>query len=520
MQTLSYNWIRMNFLEKLRNIDLGLTALAADPFSASKKSAPNAVKVPKTAQSRPIYMTSSNMSSGQALPRPDRRLINTDITTYRTGRDTATIIRDFAVATPDLSASVDAYIRTAVTSNYKAVAKNLDGTFSVEATTALQTLLIHFDVLNNYEEGFSNTNSVRAVAEALAKEFRYHGAAAMELVLNKQRLPVKLQPAAVSLIDFRVDSDGLHPMQKVDNEEVSLDIPTFFYRSMDQDLLMAHASSPMEAALQPVLFMQEFLNDLRRVVKQAVFPRMQVKISTQELMAMMPPEARESPENTQAYLRSVVDSVADHINGLQPEDALVMIDSMEATYLSRGNVSLDTELETMKDIVNGKIATGVKTMPAILGQGSSSNNIASTETLLFMKSAEGLQFALNDLFSQALTLAVRLLGYDVYVEFGFERIDLRPYRELEAFKAMEQSRVLELLSIGQLTDEEANLQLTGRLPLPGAPRLSGTFFHLGSSAEVPGNPYSGTSQGTLNQNLTSDAPKNGKSQNGGKAGNR
>ena len=85
---------------------------------------------------------------------------------------------------------------------------------------------------------------------------------------------------------------------------------------------------------------------------------------------------------------------------------------------------------------------------------------------------------------------------------------------------MEQSRVLELLSIGQLTDEEANLQLTGRLPLPGAPRLSGTFFHLGSSAEVPGNPYSGTSQGTLNQNLTSDAPKNGKSQNGGKAGNR
>ena len=200
-------------------------------------------------------------------------------------------------------------------------------------------------------------------------------------------------------------------------------------------------------------------------------------------------------------------------------DALVLMDNLDVTYLSRGNVSLDTEMESLKSIIDGKIATGVKTLPLILGQGSSSSNIASTETLLFMKSAEGLQFALNDLFSQALTLAVRLYGYDVYVEFAFARIDLRPESELEAFRVMKQSRILELLSYGMYSDEQANLELTGRLPDAGAPKLSGTLFKSGGT-DVPNNAYSGTSQGTLNQNLNSDAPKNGKSQNGGKAGNR
>ena len=509
----------MSFLTRLSRLSPGVLAAVSTPTGAIGGSAPAALKVPKKPMARAPYISSANTGTGRPLPRVDRRLINTDITTFRTGRDTSTVIRNFAIATPDLSASVDAYIRTAVTSNYTAVAKNVDGTFNLEATTALQTLLVRFDVLNNYDEGFSNTPSIRAVAEALAKEARYGGAMALELVLDKSRQPTRLQPVAISTVDFTLEKDGLAPMQKIDNEEVSLDIPNFFYRSIDQDLLTPYASSPMEAALQPVLFMQEFLNDLRRVVKQALYPRLKVTLNTTELLAQMPPEYRDTPEQTEAYLQNIVESVADMVNGLDPEDALVLMDNLDVTYLSRGNVSLDTEMESLKSIIDGKIATGVKTLPSILGQGSSSSNIASTETLLFMKSAEGLQFALNDLFSQALTLAVRLYGYDVYVEFAFARIDLRPESELEAFRVMKQSRILELLSYGMYSDEQANLELTGRLPDAGAPKLSGTLFKSGGT-DVPNNAYSGTSQGTLNQNLNSDAPKNGKSQNGGKAGNR
>lgn len=511
----------MESLSLLSRFRSGVLALVGTPQGATKAKpqSPTAVKVPKQPQTRSAFFNKAAVGNDQPLRKPDRRLINTDITTYRAGKDTATIIRDFAESTPDLSASVDAYIRTAVTKGYTAVAKNLDGTFSPEATVALQSLLIKLDVLNNYEEGFSTTPSIRAVAEALAKEFRYYGSAAVELVLDKHRQPSKIQPVAVSTLKFKLDKDGAVPVQVVDGDEVELDIPTFFYRSIDQDLLTAYSNSPMEASLQPVLFMQEFMNDLRRTIKQALYPRIKVALKTKEIMAMMPPEYRETSAKMTEYLEGFVQSVADRLNGLQPEDAMVILDSMEVDYMTRGNVSFDTEIGALKDIINGKIATGVKTLPSILGQGSSSSNIASTESLLFMKSAEGLQFALNDLFSRALTLAVRLYGYDVYVEFAFDRIDLRPESELEAFRAMKQARVLELLSLGKISDEQASIELTGKLPHQGAPKLSGTFFKY-ASASVDNNPYSGTSQGTLNQNLKSDSPSNAKSQNGGKVGNR
>ena len=496
-----------------------LASAATGAGKRQKSASPTAVKVPNTSQSRQVHMTKANMSSGRPLSRPDRRLINTDIVSYRNGKDTMAVIRDFATATPDLSASVDAYIRTAITPRYTAVAKNLDGTFNPDATAALQQLMVRLDVLKNYDEGFSNVSSIRSISEALAKEGRFYGAMALELVLDKARMPVKLQPVSVTTIKFKVDKDGLSPVQAIDNEEVSLDIPTFFYVSLDQDLLTPYPVSPLEAALQPILFMQEFLNDLRRIVRRAIHPKIKVELKSKDIIATMPPEYRETPEKMRMHLNEIIEGVADRINNLNPEDALVYLDNIDVEYLTAGNISHDTEMTALKNIINDKISAGSKTLPSILGHGSSSSNIASTESLLFMKSAEGLQFSLNSIFSQALTLAVRLLGYDVYVEFAYDRIDLRPDSELEAFRAMKQSNVLKLLSLGLMSDEEASLALVGSLPPKGAPKLSGTFFDT-SSAHVVSNPYSGTSQGVLNEQINSDAPKNSKSQNGGKKGNR
>lgn len=488
---------------------------------------PSQIKVPKQAQSGAVYLTKSAMSSGQPLKIDERNLVNKDITSYSKESDTQKVIRNFAIAMPDLSASVDAYIRMATTKNYKAVAKNLDGTFNRDATTALQSILTRFNVLKNYEEGFSNTASIRAVAEMLAKELRYYGACALELVLDKQRMPVRLQPVTVTSIQFVPEKDRtLKPIQKLDNEDIDLDIPTFFYRSIDQDLLSPYANSPMEAALQPALFNQQFMNDLRRIIRQAIHPRINVKIDSESLLAQMPASYGDEDEDEgdesnkiNKFIRSVVDDVANTINNMAPEDAFVFTDSIEVSYMTAGNNSHDSEIANLQNMIDGKVATGTKTLPAILGYGSASSNIASTESLLFMKSAEGLQFALNDIFSQALTLAMRLVGYDVYVDFSFDPINLRPDVELEAFEAMEQSRILELLSLGFLSEDEASLILTGKLAPEGMTPLAGTRFSSNNSSNVE-NPYSNTATGTLNQNLNqTETPKNSKSKNGGKTGN-
>jgi hypothetical protein len=453
----------------------------------------------KNAQvSAPSYLTTAKPSKDSALPRTDRRLATTDLETYRNGPDSRAVIRSFASASPDLSASVNAYIRTAITPSYTAVAKNPDGTFNREATSLLQQLLVRFDNLQNYDDGFAGVNTLRGVAESLAKEIEYYGACSLELVLDKTRLPRTLQPISVTQIRFYPDKSGkwLAPKQVLSGTEIDLDIATFFYTALDQDLLDPYASSPLEPSLQSVMFSTEFMNDLRRIVKRSVHPRLIVSIDEEKFRKYIPSEYQKDAKTLADYLTSVIDDIQAKVDGLAADEALVFFDTIGVDLLNNGNASLEAEYKTLSGIIDAKMATGAKTLPSVLGHGSGSQNIASSETLMFMRNAQGgVQSKINEILSRALTLAVRLFGQDVYVEFKFDEIDLRPSGELEAFKVMKQSRVLEQLSYGFITDDEAGMLLTGQLPPPGMPKLSGTMFLKPMTAEPGGNPNSNTSNG-------------------------
>jgi hypothetical protein len=456
-------------------------------------------KVPNRPQGVQSASKRTATSTGDLkLSATDRRTANLDLLTLRNGTSTKSTIRDLAAVSPDLSASVWAYQRMVVTRNFSAVARNMDGTINVPATELAQQLLSRFNFLTDYNDGFSGVSSIHSVAESLALELRLYGACSMELVLDKARVPNRLQPISTTQIEFFEDNTGyVYPVQKANGEEINLDTPAFFYEALDQDLLTAYSNAPMEAALQAVLADTEFTNDVRRVIKRALHPRLDVTINSELFRKNAPIDVIGDPEKMRAYQENFIRDVESTVNGLEPDDALVHFDSVEFDYLNNGNVTLNKEYETLQGMVNAKTATGTKAPPAVLGHGATSQNIASTETLLFMRYCEGVQNKINSILSRAMTLGVRLLGQDCYVQFAFDRIDLRPDAELEAFRSMKQSRVLEQLSIGFISDEEAAIELTGRLPAAGAPKLSGTFFKAGASDPnaVEENPTSNTSTG-------------------------
>lgn len=465
-------------------------------------------KAPTKPQAFPSYVQTAGKSTAP-LPVTDKRLTNTDFTTYRSGANTATIMRNFAAASPDLAAAISAYLRTGIPNEYTAVAKNLDGSFNPEATSLVQQIITRMDVLPTYADGFSGSYSLRSVAESLGKELLLYGACSAELVLDKTRTPSRIQPLHVGHITFIPDGSDLIPIQTLAGQRINLDIPTFFWVSLDQDLLTPYASSPLEPALRPTLFSEDFMQDLWRVVKRAVHPRQTVTIDWEKLQKMMPPEAQHDSEAQTVWMNNVIKDVTDTVNGLTPDQALVKFDFIDVERESNGNSSLSNEWSTLQDIANSKLASGAKTLPAILGHATGSNT-ASTESMLFVKSADGtIRSKLNEIFSRILTLAVRLYGNDVTVEFKYAGIDLRPDTELESFKVQKQSRILELLSYGFLTDEEASLELTGKLPPQGFTPLSGTQFTV--TKAQPGSGYNGaTNDGsTLNKNLKSDAPAGG-----------
>lgn len=471
-------------------------------------------KVGKGPLALPAYFKSARPSTTSPLTQKDRRLATTDLTTLRSGNNTNAVMRDFVASSPDLSSSVFAYTRAIITGSATAVAKNMDGTFNPDATALLQQLVTRFNLLPNYENGYASTTSMTGLTESLVKELMQYGAIAAELVLDKSRLPTYIQPLSVTHIKFYPDGKGgLMPKQELSGNKVDLDTPCFFYAALDQDLLEAYASSPLEPALQPSLFSAEFLNDIRRVVQNAIHPRVHVTVDEDKLLKSMPPEAAHDPEQRKKWTDSVVESIRSSVTNLAPEEALVTLSSLGINLLNNGNISLADEYKIIRDISDAKVATGAKTLPAILGHGTASSNIASTETMLFVRYAQGLQAKVNEFYSRIFTLGLRLFGMDVTAEFAYEPIDLRPDAEMEPFRSTKQARVLELLSLGLLSDEEASITLTGHLPPAGYKKLSGTMFK--SQAPSTNTNPAGDSNGgsTLNQNLNSGSGAGVKGQN-------
>lgn len=468
-------------------------------------------KVPKVQQTAPSSVRRSGQRGTQKLQENDRRTATTDLLTLRAGQTTKEVIRNLSATTPDLSAAVNAYIRTVVTPSFTAIARNQDGTANPEATNAVQQLVTRFNNLQDYGPGYSEIRSIHGVAEALTKELRLYGSCSLELVLDKARLPYKLQPVSTTQIVWEDDGSSTYPVQKTaGGQETILDVPTFFYEDLDPDLLEAYSVSPMEPAVQAVLQSTEFTNDLRRVIKRALHPRLNAEIDFEAFRKSIPLDVASDPEKFSAYQAQFLANIQEQLNNLEPDDALVSYDLVKFEYLSRGNESLEREYETLEGISNGKTASGAKVPGAVLGHGAGSQNIASSETMLFLQYATGTQLHVNAILSRALTLGARLMGHDVYVDFKFSKPDLRPESELAAFRAMDQSRVLELLSLGLLTDEEASIQLTGKLPPPGAARLSGTGFKNGGTA-INSNPFSstgsmGTTQDTSGQRQQPETP--------------
>lgn len=475
------------------------------------------IKAKPGSRAWPAFFTSTKPSK-DAITRPDRRLINTDVLSYRNGASTHKVLQDMVASSPELSSAVYTAIRLGVPEKYVAIARTMEGAIDPKATALLQSLITRFDVIGDPLEGYTGTGSLKSVSEFLAKDIVMYGTMACELVLDKSRLPYRLQPISSTVVQFKADGKGVKPFQKVGEDELDLDIPTVAIIQLDNNGLSPYSASPLEPALKAVVFSETFMADLTRVMRKAIHPRLKVKVSEEMVRKYLSPEAQMDEEKARKELATMTSDIESKVNNLQPEDALVYLDSLGFEVETPTGSGDDYAI--LRQIANAKLASGSKTLPSVLGleSGSASSNIASTEVAIYLRSLDSaIRQKLNEIYSRLFTVAIRLLGVDGFVTFEYEALSIRPASELAAHRQTEMAMILDKLSLGLLDDNEASLILTGKLPPPGFKPLSGTMFrHGGQATALEDDPSDNqvedpsNSGSTLNQKIKSDQPAQGR----------
>lgn len=475
-------------------------AFRGDDFNAATLTPPPLPKGVKGGATVPSYRTQV-VARASAIPKPTAQTQTLDrVATMRQQTSEYDAIRFMAKASPELGSGISTLLRVAIPSKYFIFGRDLDGQIDREVTELAHELLRRLTFLGAADGSFGSQQGLQTLSETLAIDGLLSGAMAMEVALDKASTPASFNPVGVKTLTFYEEENSFRIVQKVGGVEIDLDIPTFIYVPFDQVVTEAYPTSPLSAAVQAVISDLDFNNDMRKALKRAVLPRLMATIDSERLAKLTPPEILADPEQFAQYQNSVITAIQSVVNSLEPEDALISFDTVNYSYVDGGH-DPSTIIEKVQKVLNAKLTAGVRSMPVTLGFASTAQ-ASSTESMLFLKQADGVRKKLNELYSRALTTAVRLMGKEGYVEFEFETLNLRPESELEAFRSMEQDRILQLLSLGMLTDDEAAIRLTGKLPPKGAPQLSGTMFHTKSGTS--GNPTSNTS--AQERRLKSDSP--------------
>ncbi len=429
----------------------------------------------------------SGVEAGTAITNNLADYFNKTLSTLRATGKTLEAIRTLARVHGDVSAAVAATVRLADTEFYTRV-YSADHQLSPEGSDLLRSVLVRMDNTYDYGQGYDDRMPLSGVKTSLLRSLPLTGACALELVLDQQRLPYRLQPVSVETLKFKTTSKKLGtsykiiPYQQGTDGDIELDVPTFFYASLDQDLTSAYSFSPLEPSINTSFFHAETVDDIRRVVKRSGHSRLVVRLITEKVLDSAPMEIKSDPTKLTNWVENTRAAVQKEIESLSPEAALVFFDTIEAEYLN-SEIGASADYKPLMEMIDAVLATALKTPAAVVGKRTSggSQNTSSTESLLFIKTAEGLHGPAASVLSRALTLALRLYGFDGYVTCEFASIDLRPKVELEAFKSMEQARILEQLSLGFISDQEAAELLHTGPRSPNAPELSGSMFYNGNS---------------------------------------
>lgn len=467
------------------------------------------VILPRRLANKATTATSSSRYDKDALiPNQNSPIYDSTIQALRNGGAVATALRLLTRKEGTLSSAVFSFVEIAKSGLKVRAYDNGTTNFNPEATELAKSLFAELDTLNDYTKGYSDVMSTSQLEETMIREVVLTNQVAAELVLNKAQYPDRLVVVPFESLQWKSKGDGgRYPVQLGQYTgigEVSLNIPNFWVASLHQDMTSSYATPMLESALGMTYYFEEFVQDMRRVVRKAGHSRTVCTLDSEKVINSAPPEIRKDAKLLRTYMEDVSSQVQTVLSGLEPEDALVVYDTAETTLLTDKGVKQD--YTDLLSTLSGQLATSLKSHPSILGlRLEGSQSLSNTESLIFLKIAKAVQRPVQDVMSRAMTLAVRLFGVEAYVKATFGPINLRPEDELEAYRTMRQQRILEQLSLGLISDEVAAAELGIELP-EGFTPLSGTMFHNKSGnvpSEIPGT------QGAQEQALEPNTPKRG-----------
>lgn len=303
------------------------------------------------------------------------------------------------------------------------------------------------------------------------------GGIAAELVFAEDRMTAfELATPDPGSFRFRTVTDRLLKVrwQIGQNQQqgfVPLEFPTIKYIPIDPLPGKPQGRAPISAALFGAIFLLGLLHDVRRVVAQQGWPRLDIEVMLEALAAALPDEAVNDPDEFKRHVEDVISQVKEVYSALEPDDTYIhtsvtKVNSPVGTVDSKSLSFIDKLIETVERLT----IRGLKSIPLLHGvtDGVSEAN-ANRQWEIHVAGIKSIQHLVESLLESLLGLVLQARGIQARVDWKFAELRAAEMLRDAQTEALRIRNERDKYNAGWISQDEAALMITGHaadLPEP------------------------------------------------------
>lgn len=206
---------------------------------------------------------------------------------------------------------------------------------------------------------------------------------------------------------------------------VSLDIPTVRYVPLHPLPGQIEGRPMISPVFFTAIFLMSVLRDLKRVIQQQGYMRLDLEVVFEKLRDSMPEDAQNDPEIFKTWADGVIADIENHYGDLEPDDAYIHPDAVKVNApVGTASANSLTAMDSLFGILERMAVRALKTLPSLLGlQDSGTNQGAENRKFEFyQKGNETIQRMVETGFGDECELALQAAGYQAKVSVKFAQM--------------------------------------------------------------------------------------------------
>jgi hypothetical protein len=319
------------------------------------------------------------------------------------------------------------------------------------------------------------------------------GALMAELVLDDAgRAPLDIAtPDPASARWRQVQDPQLGPVWQLGQWQggafVPLDRDTIRYVPVDPLPGRPQGRAIAAPSLFAAVFLLAMLHDIRRVVQQQGYPRLDLSVDLEKLAAAMPRDAANDPETFKVWVNAIIREVETVYASLEPDDAYI---HTSVVNVNRPVGTVDSSslgaVDQLIAVLERMLVRALKTIPLLFGMtdGVSEAN-ANRQWEMHVAGIKAIQHLCEGLLEHLLTLALRAQGIPAVVQWRFAELRAAEMLRDAQTESQQISNESAKYQAGWTSQDEASNAVTGHDADEPEPR------GVGAIGQVAANPDPG-----------------------------